>query len=126
MRPPSITSLASLQNSQPDRTVLADVDVAALDSISLNTRSIEQISTHVNSLFDSLGPTVDKFADGVHKVAQYREAADNLAGRVLSICAERLEQRQKGKKPTLSPNEGESTPPKDLGGVLRSLSRVDR
>lgn len=78
-------------------------------------------------MFESVGPTIDSFADGIHKLGQYRTAADNVADRALAMCAEMLERREKqGLKQALASEDGDKTPPKDIVGVLRSLSRVDR
>jgi kinetochore protein Mis13/DSN1 len=108
-----------------DHTLLSETDIAALDSLPRSVTSSDQISRRLNGLYNSLGPTIDKFADGIHTIGQYRQAADNVASRALAICAERLSQREKeGRKRALP--EAQGTPPKDLGGVLRSLSRADR
>jgi len=115
-----------LSNDQNlDQTLLSETDIAALDSLPRSATSSDRISQSINGLYDSLGPTIDKFADGIHTIGQYCQAADNVASRALAICAERLSQREKeGRKRALP--EAQGTPPKDLGGVLRSLSRADR
>ncbi|KAL2427305.1 hypothetical protein ABEF95_011481 [Exophiala dermatitidis] len=109
-----------------DKSLLSDADIAALEaSAAARETSFGQISERLDRLYESLSPTVDTFADGIHAIGQYRQAADNVAGRVLSLCAQRLAQREhEGRKRVLPGTEG--TPPKDLGGVLRSLSRADR
>ncbi|KAK5330457.1 hypothetical protein LTR93_002046 [Exophiala xenobiotica] len=128
---PAVPSSRQIQSSllsndkNLDQTLLSETDIAALDSLPRSVTSSDQISQRVNGLYDSLGPTIDKFADGIHTIGQYRQAADNVASRTLAICAERLSQREKeGRKRALP--EAQGTPPKDLGGVLRSLSRADR
>ncbi|EXJ96045.1 hypothetical protein A1O1_01171 [Capronia coronata CBS 617.96] len=132
LQPPQIPRLSeldtptSLGGGLPDRTLLSDADVAALEvSAAADTTSFDQISSRLNRLYQSVGPTIDTFADGVHAIGQYRQSADNVAGRVLSMCAQKLAQREHdGRKRALPAAQG--TPPKDLGGVLRSLSRADR
>ncbi|EXJ79250.1 hypothetical protein A1O3_08751 [Capronia epimyces CBS 606.96] len=131
-QPPKIPRLGELdtpirlQNNHLDKSLLSDADITALEaSAASHTTSFDQISDRLNRLHQSLGPTIDTFADGIHAIGQYCESADNVAGRVLSLCAQRLAQREhEGRKRALPAAQG--TPPKDLGGVLRSLSRADR
>ena len=131
LRPPSVPSLSesgvakASRGNIPDRALLSDSDAAALDLTVTNTNSSDQVSERLNRLYESLGPTIDAFADGMHKMGQYRDAADNIGGRVLAICAEKLALREtEGRKRALPVGQGSL--PQDLGGVLRSLSRVDR
>ncbi|KAJ4547607.1 hypothetical protein HRR76_000239 [Exophiala dermatitidis] len=132
LEPPKVPRLSELdaptgpEDQSLDKSLLSDADIAALEaSAAARETSFGQISERLNRLYESLSPTVDTFADGIHAIGQYRQAADNVAGRVLSLCAQRLAQREhEGRKRVLSGTEG--TPPKDLGGVLRSLSRADR
>jgi kinetochore protein Mis13/DSN1 len=85
------------------------------------------ISSRLNSISASLGPTIDAFADGMHQIAQYRDAADNVAGRVLKMCADRLEDKEKeGRRHALGEAAETSTTKEELGSVLRSLSRLER
>ena len=131
LRPPSVPSLSesgvakASRGNIPDRALLSDSDAAALDLTVTNTNSSDQVSERLNRLYESLGPTIDAFADGMHKMGQYRDAADRVGGRVLAICAEKLALREaEGRKRALPVGQGGL--PHDLGGVLRSLSRVDR
>ena len=84
------------------------------------------MDARVDSIFSRLEPTVDVFADNVHKIAQYRDAGDNVATRVLSIAAEKLSEREKESRRRAQPHEKERSPRRDLGNVLRGLSRADR
>jgi kinetochore protein Mis13/DSN1 len=106
--------------------MLSESDIAALEASTSEAVSFDDISDRMNAFYTSIGPTIDSFADGIHKIGQYRIAADNVAGRVLSICAERLTQREKEGRRRALPGQEAGSPPKDLGGVLRSLSRLDR
>ena len=118
--------------SQIDRSHLSEAHAPALDSISpvSNLTSTDRVATRVNDVLGSIGPTIDQFADSVHRIDQYRTAADNVAGRVLAICAEKLTDREKeGRKKALAAvdqTQHQDTPPKDIASVLRSLSRADR
>ena len=131
LRPPNVSSFSDSNMSKTprgdvsDRSLLSDSDVAALDSSAAHTNSSDQISERLNGLYESLGPTIDAFTDGMHKIGQYRDAADSVGGRVLAICAEKLALREKeGRKRALPVGQGSA--PQDLSGVLRSLSRADR
>ena len=108
-----------------DGSLLSEADVAALENAQEGSTSSDAISHRLNALYDSLGPTIDKFADGVHTIGQYRTVADDVASTALAICAEKLARREKeGRKRALPEVQG--SPPKDLGSVLRGLSRADR
>jgi kinetochore protein Mis13/DSN1 len=85
------------------------------------------VSSRINFISASLGPTIDAFADGMHQIAQYRDAADNVAGRVLKMCAGKLEDREKeGRRHALGETAEISTIKDELGCVLRSLSRLEQ
>lgn len=115
-----------------ERSLLSEAEAAALDSIALagNPTSADQISQRVNEILESIGPTIDQFADGVHRLGQYQTAAEDVAGRTLALCAEKLTEREKqGRKSALATSgqmQQQDTPPKDIASVLRSLSRADR
>lgn len=131
LRPPNVgkseqwqTSVL-YQNGILDRSLLSEEDVAALEIARNTSTTSDAISHRLNELFDSLGPTIDKFADGVHTIGQYRTVADDVASTALAVCAERLAQREKeGRKRALPDSQG--SPLRDLGSVLRGLSRADR
>ncbi|KPI39605.1 Kinetochore protein mis13 [Cyphellophora attinorum] len=91
----------------------------------LQSRPNQTIESRVDQIFDKLEPNIDAFADGVHKVAQYRDAADNVASRVLSIAAEKLAEQENEGRRRAKP-ERDRSPRRDLGSVLRGLSRIDR
>ena len=75
----------------------------------------------------SIRPTVDAFADGLHQIGQYRDAADSLARKVLGICAQKLDDREKeGRRRALGEISGAPTSKEDFGHVLRSLSKLER
>ena len=129
--PPLIERSSSASISNVNGSLLSESGAAALNSISStgNPTSSEQLSRRINNLLESIGPTIDQFADGVHRIDQYRTAADNVAGKVLAICAEKITEREKeGRKKVLLADQSQpqDTPPKDLGSVLRGLSRADR
>jgi len=76
------------------------------------------LHTHLTNLTQSLEPKVDLFADGVHKIEQYRSTAERAADRVLGTAARRLEERDRvGKEMVGSEGIG-------VGDVLRGLAGV--
>jgi hypothetical protein len=130
LQAPSMSRQERQHDGSIDQSLLSAGDRDALKLIQSGTNtSMEQISRRLNEILESIGPTVDQFADGMHRIGQYRTVADNLSGRTLAICAQKLTDRDKqGRKKALLSGGGatQDTPPKDLGGVLRSLSRADR
>ncbi|EXJ64884.1 hypothetical protein A1O7_01223 [Cladophialophora yegresii CBS 114405] len=135
LQPPSLPTLhQGTTETEPweiDRSLLSEAEAVALNSIApaTNPASADQISQRINEILESIGPTIDQFADGVHQLGQYQTAAENVAGRTLALCAEKLAEREKqGRKKALA-TAGQmppDTPPKDIASVLRSLSRADR
>jgi kinetochore protein Mis13/DSN1 len=76
------------------------------------------LETHLSHLSLSLEPNIDLFADGLHKIEQYRNTAERVADRVLGTAAQRLEDRDKeGKMKVGSEGIG-------VGDVLRGLAGV--
>ncbi|KAF1829695.1 hypothetical protein BDW02DRAFT_535671, partial [Decorospora gaudefroyi] len=76
------------------------------------------LQTHLTSLSNSLEPQIDLFADGVHKIEQYRATAERVADRVLGTASKRLEERDKEAKARVG-TEGVG-----VGDVLRGLAGV--
>jgi kinetochore protein Mis13/DSN1 len=56
------------------------------------------VQQRLRALAQTLEPSVDIFADGVHKLAQYRIAAERVADKVLAHGARVLEERDKSVK----------------------------
>jgi kinetochore protein Mis13/DSN1 len=133
LRPLSISTLpeyssAQARAPQPEVSLLSlPSDAQVLNPLASRSPSSEWLSSRLNLIGASLGPTIDAFADGVHQIAQYREAADAVAGRVLKICADKLEDSEKeGRRHALGEVAEMSTPKDELGAVLRSLSKLER
>jgi kinetochore protein Mis13/DSN1 len=121
------SSLPSLP-TDPDK-LLDEIDSEALDSeqamILASLRSGSGIAAasaedRLKRIASTLELTVDQFTDGLHKLGQYHEAADHVAGRVLALAAQRLDRREKA---TLQAAGTENMPLQD---VLRSLARLER
>jgi kinetochore protein Mis13/DSN1 len=131
LRPPSIANISDLSNTQTDASstapsLLSACDAQIVESLASTRTSSEIVSLRLNAISASLGPTIDAFADGLHRIAQYRNAADNVAGQVLKMCADRLEDREKeGRRHALGEAAAMSTTKDEVGSVLRSLSRLE-
>ncbi|KAF2681654.1 hypothetical protein K458DRAFT_343230 [Lentithecium fluviatile CBS 122367] len=76
------------------------------------------LKSHLTKLSQSLEPSIDLFADGVHKIEQYHNTAERAADRVLGTAAKRLEERERGGKEKVG-SEGIG-----VGDVLRGLAGV--
>ncbi|KAF2489659.1 hypothetical protein BU16DRAFT_575351 [Lophium mytilinum] len=87
--PSSTTSTSSNAHPTPAST-LPTSDFTFTTSTALQTR--------LTQLSRSLEPTIDTFADGVHKIEQYRLAAEHVADRVLGGAAKALEERDRAAK----------------------------
>lgn len=85
-----------------------------------------QLSSRINKVVSNIGPTIDVFTDGVHKINQYRLGADSIASQVLSTCAERLADREKMGRQKALGGESDRSPGRELSGVLRGLSKSER
>jgi kinetochore protein Mis13/DSN1 len=57
--------------------------------------STNVINPRLTALTTALEPNIDLFADGIHKISQYRLVAERVADRILSATAEKLEQRDR-------------------------------
>jgi kinetochore protein Mis13/DSN1 len=76
------------------------------------------LQAHLENLSLSVEPNIDLFADGVHKIEQYRNTAERVADRVLGTASKRLEERDKESKEKVG-SEGIG-----VGDVLRGLAGV--
>ena len=126
LRPPNIPEIKESDPADLDTSLLDDTDAALWRSLQTTQDTSANISNRLNSLQRNIGPAVDAFADGIHKLSQYRDAADNVAGRVLSMCSEKLAERDKENRRRAAEKGEETSPRRDLNSVLRGLSKVDR
>jgi len=79
---------------------------------------IPSLEARIQNITSSLEPQIDIFADGIHKVAQYRLAAERVADKILASSADALERRDREAK------EKAGTADVSLDDVLGSLGRV--
>jgi kinetochore protein Mis13/DSN1 len=124
--PSQAAILASLQraHSGPDPTLstpasnIESVPPSSTSTFTFTFTTPTALQTHLTKLTQSLEPNIDLFADGVHKIEQYRSTAERVADRVLGTAAKRLEERDKvGKEKVGSEGIG-------VGDVLRGLAGV--
>jgi hypothetical protein len=59
------------------------------------SHGLENIASRMRAVNSSLEPQIDLFADGIHKMGQYRLAAERVADAVLGTTAKKLEIREK-------------------------------
>ncbi|KAI1913917.1 hypothetical protein LOZ65_005750 [Ophidiomyces ophidiicola] len=98
-------------------TVLAEPLLTPHPVLTSSTESSDStlsLTTRLTSLSSSLAPILDSFATGVHNIELYRSMADMMAGGVLRICAQSLEQRDFGL--LAARKVGDSQVPDDTGG----------
>ncbi|RMZ71206.1 mis12-mtw1 family [Pyrenophora seminiperda CCB06] len=105
--PAQAAILSALQPSQPQPPTSA-----------FTFTSPTTLQSHLDSLASSLEPHIDIFADGLHKIEQYRQTAERVADRVLATAARRLEDRDREAK------ERVGTQGIGVGDVLRGLAGV--
>lgn len=109
-----------------DEDTLTTEEVSMLKSLRASSSLPSEISTRVSKVTSGLGPAIDTFADGVHKINQYRIGADQIASRLLSVCAEKLSEKEKAGKRKALGLEDDQSPGRELSSVLRGLSKADR
>ena len=114
--PEQAAILAALQQSQPQTAESSE----PAPSLTFRYTTPTALQTHLDKLSSSLEPSIDLFADGVHKIEQYRNTAERVADRVLGTASKRLEERDKKAKEKAG-SEGIG-----VGDVLRGLAGVLR
>lgn len=109
-----------------DEDILSESDTKILHSLRAHTELPTDFNNRVNKVISNLGPSIDTFADGIHKINQYRIGADQISNQVLSVCANKLAEREKeGRRKALGLDQDRS-PGRDLSSVLRGLSKADK
>ncbi|RMZ87147.1 hypothetical protein DV736_g5629, partial [Chaetothyriales sp. CBS 134916] len=114
LRPPSIPKVPKPDASTLDTSLLDDSDKAVHESLTAGNKMAQDVASRLNALRQSLGPTVDLFASSVHSISQYRNAADDVATRVLSLCAQKLEDREKEGRQRAAEKGADPSPRADL------------
>lgn len=128
-KPPSVPTPSSFNKdltANIEEELLSESDANILQSLRTNAQLPTNLGLRVDKLISNLEPSIDTFADGIHKINQYRIGADQIAGQVLSVCAHKLAEREKeGRRKALGLN-GDRSPGRDLSSVLRGLSKADK
>jgi len=102
-----------------DPTTLDPSQAAILTTLSSTTSSsLDTFHSRLRHATSQLEPQIDLLADGVHRVAQYRLAAERVADRILGAAADRLERRERAVR------EGSGTEGVGVGEALRGLGAV--
>ena len=107
-------SLLSPKPAGPDlSTDLASIDASALDPAQANIlaslrpaksddakcdESLEDITSRLRKINSSLEPQIDEFAYGIHRLSQYRAAAERVADKILGTTAQQLDARDREAK----------------------------
>jgi kinetochore protein Mis13/DSN1 len=125
LRPPFIPEVPPQSLANLDRSLFNEAERGLLESLASGNQIQSDTSKRLNAIQTSLGPTIDTFADGLHKIAQYRNSADNVASNVLRVCATKLDERERERRRQALGSDDRS-PGRDLDSVLRGLSRADR
>jgi kinetochore protein Mis13/DSN1 len=89
-----------------------------LESLLSTSSQPTDISTRLQEITSSLEPTIDLFADGVHRIAQYRLQAERVGDKILGDTAARLERREREVK------EAAATTAVDGKALLGALSQI--
>jgi kinetochore protein Mis13/DSN1 len=105
--------LATVQSSQPLQPA-----ESSSETTTFRFTTPAALEAHLEKLSLSLETNIDLFADGVHKIEQYRNTAERVADRVLGTASKRLEERDKESKEKVG-SEGIG-----VGDVLRGLAGV--
>ena len=116
--PPTLASIDTSLLDPAQAAILASLSQAQPPSSSFTFTSPTQLQTHLASLVESLEPQIDLFADGVHKIEQYRATAERVADRVLGTASRRLEERESEIRKRVG------TQGVGVGDVLRGLAGV--
>ncbi|KAI9845165.1 MAG: hypothetical protein M1837_005050 [Sclerophora amabilis] len=125
-KPPLKSSLSRQITDEPpvvdsiNSTLLDPEQVGILSSLSSNGNVIASTSSRLTAIASSLEFKVDQLADGTHKLEQYQETANRVAGRVLAMAAEKLDRREKEKL------ERAGTSELPIQEVLRSIAALER
>lgn len=128
--PAQAAILATLQASSTPTLNTTLIPTKSLQNEILPTplNTIPTLSSRINTIVDSLEPQIDLFADGIHKISQYRLAAERVADKVLSSTANKLENRDRmAKEASGTAGVGAKDVLSALGGALSgALSGSDR
>lgn len=84
---------------------------------STRTHTLAHVQSRINEITRPLEGKIDIFADSMHRIEQYRQGAEQVADRILSSGADRLEERDQERREKTGGQV-------DSMDVLRALSRA--
>ncbi|RAH62743.1 hypothetical protein BO85DRAFT_482629 [Aspergillus piperis CBS 112811] len=128
---------AAKQQQEEADTQPMETEPAAPEPNLLPQMSPSTVSTRLSRITNSLAPTLDSLAAGIHDIDLYRTMSDTVSTRILRICAERLDERDARRRLATAESSADETnnrqdlslrprPREDLGVILGALSRVER
>ena len=121
-RPADGTSSISADGSSSiDASLLDPAQASILDTLnssSVHPSSFSAVESRLQSISGSLELQIDQFADGIHRLEQYRRRGDEVADAVLQNAAKKLEERESDAL------QRAGTKSVDSRDVLRELSRT--
>ncbi|KAF2023550.1 hypothetical protein EK21DRAFT_80629 [Setomelanomma holmii] len=112
----AILSALQVPTQQPTPPDTQEVNQLPASAFTFTTPTALQL--HLTKLSQSLEPHIDLFADGVHKIEQYRNTAERVSDRVLGTASKRLEERDRDVKERVGADGI------GVGDVLRGLAGV--
>ena len=122
--PLAVIPAASYESHPPlDMALLLPEDVShhqVLINHTPSTSLTESVSNRLGSMTSNLEYTIDSFAHGIHGVKAYRNAAERVAGRILDVSAQVLEERDQERRNRAGMSAA------DIRDILGALSRIDR
>lgn len=115
---------AAQDASSIDAALLDPSQASILEALRASESLPSTIAHRLQNITADLEPQIDAFADGVHRIAQYRLAAERVADRILSTAAERLAMREQRVREAAGTT---SMGPKEVLSALASvLNRQER
>ncbi|KAH8808084.1 Mis12-Mtw1 protein family-domain-containing protein [Xylogone sp. PMI_703] len=117
---PILSESGSLSPSQIDSAILdpEQAEILATLTKSSSSKLREESASRLKTIQDGLEFKTDQFLDGIHKLEQYQETAGRVADKILALCANRLDEREKREKEVVGTRDI------PMQEVLRSLSRI--
>lgn len=122
--PAQISALSILHPIDPKPNDPSSSSSKELPAINNDLQS--STSSRLRSITSKLEFSIDTFATNVHALNAYKTAADRVAGEVLAISAEALEERDVAGRRRRKDGDGDEVEGEEVGmrDVLRGLSRV--
>jgi kinetochore protein Mis13/DSN1 len=117
---PEQAAILSALQQPPQQSTIPDTQNAEQrpPSAAFTFTTPAALQAHLTKLSQSLEPNIDLFADGIHKVEQYRSTAERVADRILSTASKRLDERDREVKAKVGADGI------GVGDILRGLAGV--